>query len=701
MPPKHQKAKGKPKPHEDHREESLQAVVLADSFETRFVPFTLEKPRCLLPLANTPLIEYTLEFLASSGVEDILIYCGSHTEQVEDYVNSSRWKLPSSPFKNLVILKSDATSVGDAMRDIDNRDLITGDFLLVAGDVVSNISIEPALIRHRQRRAKDKNAIMTMVLCERNINHRSRPRSRKPVFVINPTTDRCLHYEEVHASGSTGRYVNLDPDLLSEQAEVEIREDLTDCYIDICTPDVLGLWSDNFDYQSVRTSFLYGVLKDYELNGKTIHTHIVADQYAARVRSLRAYDAVSEDIMGRLTYPLCPDSNRVPGQHYRYSKKGTYEENDIGKAKSCIISSRCILGQDTDVGDGAIIRDSTLGRRCRIGKNTLIEGSYLWDDVTIGEGSIIIKAIIAQGAVIGKKCTVDSGALISYDVRIADLTTISGSKRITQASREGRIAPGLTNKSVVGEGGEGYEYSRDSDSDTDSSVSSNLIYNNAQASESVSSVSTLDSEGSDFEPVEDRTRRASFISETSDDSAPNKDFHLEATASILDGLQKDDLPENIFLELNAFRMTVDASQHEIRRAVVAAFVKRITNLEHSGIAMVEAVTRVLRKYKAVVERTIFDQESNDKPDQVDFLLCLQKELTLRDKGDTLMLHMTKEMYDLELVEEDGVMQWWTRKQSNEGSMGKIRGPTQQLITFLEQAEEESESDDDEEDEDEA
>ena len=30
---------------EEEREESLQAVVFADSFETRFAPFTLERPR--------------------------------------------------------------------------------------------------------------------------------------------------------------------------------------------------------------------------------------------------------------------------------------------------------------------------------------------------------------------------------------------------------------------------------------------------------------------------------------------------------------------------------------------------------------------------------------------------------------------------------------------------------------------------------
>jgi len=35
----------------------------------RFRPITLERPKVLVPLVNVPLIEYTLEFLASNGVE--------------------------------------------------------------------------------------------------------------------------------------------------------------------------------------------------------------------------------------------------------------------------------------------------------------------------------------------------------------------------------------------------------------------------------------------------------------------------------------------------------------------------------------------------------------------------------------------------------------------------------------------------------
>lgn len=49
-------------------EDILQAVLLADSFNQRFAPLTFDQPRCLLPLANMPLIDYTLEMLCTSGV---------------------------------------------------------------------------------------------------------------------------------------------------------------------------------------------------------------------------------------------------------------------------------------------------------------------------------------------------------------------------------------------------------------------------------------------------------------------------------------------------------------------------------------------------------------------------------------------------------------------------------------------------------
>ncbi|KAK3077936.1 hypothetical protein LTS18_008866, partial [Coniosporium uncinatum] len=415
MPPKGKKggAAEKQSGREDEREEPLQAVILADPFETRFGPFTLEKPRCLLPLANTPLIEYTFEFLANAGVEEVFVYCGAHTEQVQEYIEQSRWSSSTSPFINVEIIRSTSRSIGDAMRDLDARDILINDFIVVYGDVVSNLPLDEALAAHRRRRAKDKNAIMTMVLREAGATHRTKAQGARPVFVVDPSKDRCLHYEQMR-TGETERYVHIDPELLKENQELDVRQDLIDCGIDICTPDVLALWSDNFDFEAPRRGFLFSVLKDYELNGKTIHTHVVSDYYAARVRNLQAYDAVSKDVVSRWSYPLCPDSNLLRGQTYRMQKGSIYKEDGVILARSCIVNRKTVIGRGSSIGDGSVVSNSILGRGCHVGRNVTIEGAYIWDHATIGDGSVVRQAVVANEANIGKRCRVEPGALISY-----------------------------------------------------------------------------------------------------------------------------------------------------------------------------------------------------------------------------------------------------------------------------------------------
>ena len=642
-----------------------------------------------------------------------LLGATEHPRTTNEDRSTSKWKLATSPL-NLMLIKSSATSVGDAMRDLDNRNLITGDFLLVSGDVVSNLAIETALAQHKARREKDKNAIMTMILREAGVEHRTKSRGRRPVFVIDPKVDRCLHYEEITRKPKGERYITIDPDLLTEHEEIEVREDLIDCYIDICTPDVLSLWSDNFDYQSVRKSFLFGVLKDYELNGKTIHTHITRDQYAARVRSLKAYDAVSKDIINRWTYPLCPDSNLVRDQTYRLARGKIYLEEGVVLARDSLVKRRSVVGKDTSIGEGSTVGDSVLGRQCHIGNNVTIEGSYIWDNAVIGEGSVVKQAVIANEAVIGRSCVIEPGALVSYRVRIADNTTVPGASRLTTATATDRSSSGTqTDTAIVGKGGEGHAYTSDSDFESDASAaSSHLIYLDPSASSSESSISTLHSDEDDeLEYVRETDRRDSFVSDHSDESTTQaRDFHLEATASILDGLSKNDSPDVIHLELLSQRLTANADDHMMRSALVSAFMKRVGNLVDGGTSPKEAVKVVFGKYvDLLVKMAIADKGKQVRGDQIDLLGLVEKESKGRAKGESLLLFVVSECYELEVVEGEGVLQWW----GDEAGEGEIEGEgegeekeegvrklVKGFVEWLRQADSSSEEDDDDEDEDE-
>jgi translation initiation factor eIF-2B subunit epsilon len=435
MGPKPQKSGGKGKAGEEEKEDALQAVVLADTFENRFSPFTLERPRCLLPLVNTPLIEYTLEFLASSGVQEVLLHAGSHSDQVEAYIKASKWNTISSPFKELVFVKCVATSVGDVMRELDqNQDYrLTGDFLIVSGDVVSNFPIEAALKAHKARRLKNRNAIMTMLLRETSAKDRAMDGFNFPTFIIDPTKDRCLHYEEAGHRHDTHTHVDRDmvTEMLSEP-EIDIRQDLIDCRIDICTEDVLSSWSDNFDHQKPRKDFLKDLLKNYDTNQKTVHTYIIEDYYAARVEDLPSYDRIGRDLISRRAFPLCPDNNLFSDQDYTRSKPNVYKEDPVIAARSSTVESGSVIGKDTSIGAGSVIKNSVIGRRCQIGKDVNIADAYIWDDVTIGNDVKILKAIIAEESCIGDRCIIEEGALVSSGVDITADKTVTSNTRLTK-----------------------------------------------------------------------------------------------------------------------------------------------------------------------------------------------------------------------------------------------------------------------------
>ena len=580
------------------------------------------------------------------------------------------------------------------MRDLDRRDLITGDFVFITGDVISNLDLEPVLARHRARREKDKNAIMTMVLRESGTHHRTKSKARQPVFIIDPQADRCLHYEEIGQRKGGSHYVTLDPDLSKEHAEIEVREDLIDCYIDICTPDVLAQWSDNFDYQTLRTSFLFGVLKDYELNGKTIHAHILTNQYAARVKNLAAYDAISKDVVGRWAFPYLPDSNLLPGHTYRLAKGKNYLENGVKIGRTSSLRGRNVVGAETRIAEGAILSNCTLGRRCKIGKKVHLSNVYLWDDVAVGDNTIISYSIAVNNIAIGDDCTIGPRTFISFDVQVPNKSIISDNT-LTKSKEVKSLSDPFSNSLPV-------YATTDSDSEADDTVFTSQFYHDKSASSSASSISTLTSQISDDDdlPIEHLSRRSSAFSDPSDveTAQKNRDFHLEATSSILEGMAEGHAADTIFLELNGYRMSVDAQPHAVLSSVVSAFIKRIFQLTDSGTSAREAVSTVFFKFKALADRVILDKAADQKKDQVDFLLYVQKEVAGKPKGGELLLFVAKEVYDLELVEEDGVMQWWEDERSTKGDLGTIRGLTEQFVTFLKDAEEDDEDEEESEDE---
>ena len=69
------------------------AVIPAAGFGTRFLPETKAMPKEMLPIVDKPTIQYIVEEILQSGIEQILIISGHAKRAIEDHSTAPRnWK---------------------------------------------------------------------------------------------------------------------------------------------------------------------------------------------------------------------------------------------------------------------------------------------------------------------------------------------------------------------------------------------------------------------------------------------------------------------------------------------------------------------------------------------------------------------------------------------------------------------------------
>ncbi|WP_296333452.1 UTP--glucose-1-phosphate uridylyltransferase GalU [Veillonella sp. LMAG:90] len=65
------------------------AIIPAAGFGTRFLPATKAQPKEMLPIVDTPAIQYIVEEALASGIEEILIITGRNKRAIEDHFDTS------------------------------------------------------------------------------------------------------------------------------------------------------------------------------------------------------------------------------------------------------------------------------------------------------------------------------------------------------------------------------------------------------------------------------------------------------------------------------------------------------------------------------------------------------------------------------------------------------------------------------------
>ena len=137
----------------------MKAVILAGGKGTRLRPYTTSFPKPLVPVGDKPILEIVIRQLASNSITDITMAVGYLVELIRAYFGDGKkfgveikYSLEEKPLG----------TIGPLMLI---RDELKGTFLVMNGDILSDISYSKAIENH-----KKSGCIATIALAKRNVN---------------------------------------------------------------------------------------------------------------------------------------------------------------------------------------------------------------------------------------------------------------------------------------------------------------------------------------------------------------------------------------------------------------------------------------------------------------------------------------------------------------------------------------------------
>jgi mannose-1-phosphate guanylyltransferase/phosphomannomutase len=342
---------------------AIRAMVMAAGAGTRLHPLTTSVPKPMVPVANRPVLEYTIANLRRHGITDLVLNLHSHPQLIRNHFKSGeRWgvRIRYSYEPELLGTAGGVKKVSAFLKG--------GTFLVMSGDGLSDINLTQLQEFHHQR-----HAVGTMAL--KPIDARfeygvtlTNPQGRITRFIEKPK------WSDVFSNHvNTGIYV-FEPSILS-QIPPKKRYDFGN-----------DLWPRLLKIRS------------------RIYGHVI-DAYWCDVGNLSEYRRAHKDVLdGKLRLPF-------PGRLVRphvWVDEGTVIERGV------TLEAPCLIGKNTRIERGARIGAYTvIGNGVRIGRNANLRNCILWNNVKVENRVRLENCVIGHSASVAENISVYEGAVIN------------------------------------------------------------------------------------------------------------------------------------------------------------------------------------------------------------------------------------------------------------------------------------------------
>lgn len=327
----------------------MKAVVLVGGEGTRLRPITETLPKPLVPFMNRPFLDRVLDHLAAHGVEEAIL----SSPHLEDRFRAFLRERTEGP---AVAWITEPEPLGTCGAVAGARDLLDGTFLVLNGDVLTDLDLTGLVGSHR-----DRGAVATIAL--------TRVEDARPYGLVETKLDgRVLAFREkpsepVPGEVNAGTYV-LEPEALDDvpaEVPVSIERETFPALIEAGAP-------------------VYAV---------------VSEAYWRDLGTPEAYLAAHADAL----------EGRVGG----YDTGGPLVDPTADVDPDASVSSAVVVGPGARVGGGAVVDRSVLHRAAVVGGYAKVEGTILGPRSEIGDGALV------RDAILGEEARVASGARLENE----------------------------------------------------------------------------------------------------------------------------------------------------------------------------------------------------------------------------------------------------------------------------------------------
>jgi mannose-1-phosphate guanylyltransferase len=354
---------------------AVQGLILAGGEGTRLRPLTSTVPKPVVPLVDRPFIAFMLDWLRGHGVDDVVMSCGHLADGVRRVLGDGA----ALGIRLRYLEEPRPLGTGGALKFAE--DLLDDRFLMLNGDVLTDIDVSAQLAAHERSGAR-------------------------ATLALHPVEDPSA-YGLVRLAGDAAV-----TEFVEKPAPDQIDTNTISAGVYVLEKSVLELLEPGRPASIERDVFP-------RLVGHGLFGH-VAQGYWKDIGTPERYLEATFDI---LEGSVATRVGERMGSTYVWVDDSV--ENAGRVVPAALIEAGCRIAEGVRVGARAVLE-----RDVEIGAGTTVERAVVMRGARIGAHCTLSGCVVGPGAAIGDHCTIDGLSVIGEGVSLGAHNQVSNHARL-------------------------------------------------------------------------------------------------------------------------------------------------------------------------------------------------------------------------------------------------------------------------------